>query len=136
MKKYFLFSIMILLAISSCKQKSKDMSDQNNPFFSKFDTPYEVPDFDGLREEHYLPAYQYAIKIHNEEIAAITNNTEPPDFANTIEALDRSGELIRTIENVFDNLNSAHTNDLHQSIAKEKAPLISGHNDDIRLNPV
>ena len=136
MKKYFLFSIMILLAISSCKQKSKDMSDQNNPFFSEFTTPYEVPDFDAIREEHYLPAYQYAIKIHNEEIAAITNNTEPPDFTNTIEALDRSGELIRTIENVFDNLNSAHTNDLHQSIAKEKAPLISGHNDDIRLNPV
>ena len=136
MKKYFLFNIIILIAFCSCKPKSKDMADQNNPFFSEFNTPFGVPDFDAIREEHYMPAYQYAIKVHNEEIASITNNTEPPDFSNTIEALDRSGKLIRTVENVFDNLNSANTNDVHQAIAKEKAPLISGHNDDIRLNPV
>ena len=136
MKKYFLFNIIILIAFCSCKPKSKDMADQNNPFFSEFNTPFGVPDFDAIREEHYMPAYQYAIEVHNEEIASITNNTEPPDFSNTIEALDRSGKLIRTVENVFDNLNSANTNDVHQAIAKEKAPLISGHNDDIRLNPV
>jgi peptidyl-dipeptidase Dcp len=135
MKKLLLLSVMILLTISACKQKKSDMPDKNNPFFSDFKTPYEVPDFDAINEEHYLPAYKYAIEVHNEEIAVITNNPEPPDFINTIEAYDRSGALINKIENVFDNLNSAHTNELLQSIAKEKAPLIAEHNDDIRLNP-
>lgn len=136
MKQYLIFSMMILMIISSCKQKSKDMSDQNNPFFSEFSTPFKVPDFGAIREEHYLPAYQHAIQAHNEEIASITNNPEIPDFTNTIEALDQSGELLHSIENIFDNLNSAHTNDIHQSIAKEKASIISEHDDDIRLNPV
>ena len=126
---------MILLTISACKQKQSDMSDKNNPFLSEFKTPYEVPDFGIIKEEHYLPAYKYAIEVHNREIADIINNPEPPDFINTIEALDRSGALIDKIENVFENLNSAHTNELMQSIAKETAPLISEHNDDKRLNP-
>ncbi len=135
MKKLLFLSTMILLIISACKQKQSDMSDKNNPFLSEFKTPYEVPDFGVIKEEHYLPAYKYAIEVHNREIADIINNPEPPDFINTIEALDRSGALINKIENVFDNLNSAHTNELIQSIAKETAPLISEHNDDKRLNP-
>jgi peptidyl-dipeptidase Dcp len=110
------------------------MDGQNNPLLSEFTTSYKVPDFEAIKEEHYMPAYQQAIKLHNEEINSISENPEIPDFTNTIEALDQSGELLRTIESIFDNLNSAHTNDVHQSIAKEKAPLISGHNDDIRLN--
>jgi peptidyl-dipeptidase Dcp len=126
---------MILLTFSACKQKKSDMPDPNNPFFSDFKTPYEVPDFDAIKEEHYMPAYRYAIEVHNDEISVIINNAEPPDFFNTIEALDKSGALLTKIENVFGNLNSAHTNDLLQSIAKEKAPLISEHYDDIRLNP-
>lgn len=126
---------MILLAFSACQQKKSEMPDKNNPFLSEFKTPYEVPDFETINEEHYMPAYKYAIEIHNEEIAEIVNNPEPPDFVNTIEAYDRSGALIDKIENVFGNLNSANTNELLQSIAKEKAPLISGHNDDVRLNP-
>jgi len=135
MKKLLLLSIMILLTLSACQQKKSEMPDKSNPFLSEFKTPYEVPDFEAINEEHYMPAYNSAIEIHNEEIAEIVNNPEPADFVNTIEAYEKSGALIDKIENVFGNLNSAHTNELLQSIAKEKAPLISGHNDDIKLNP-
>jgi peptidyl-dipeptidase Dcp len=126
---------MILLTLSSCNQKKSDMPDKNNPLLSEFKTPYEVPDFEAIKEAHWLPAYKYAIEVHNKEIAEIINNPAPADFKNTIEALDRSGALLDQIGNIFDNLNSANTNDQMQAIAKEKAPLISGHNDDIRLNP-
>ncbi len=135
MKKYFLLCIFALLAISSCKQKSKEMFDPTNPFFSAFNTPFEVPDFGAIREEHYMPAYKYAIEVHNKEIDGIINNPELPDFANTFEAMDRSGAMIRKIDQIFNNLNSSVTNDKLQAIAKEKAPLLSGHRDDIQLNP-
>ena len=135
MKKTVLFILFFIVTICSCNQKSKKMYDQNNPFFSAFNTPYEVPDFDAIEEEHYLPAYKYAIDVHNEEISDIISNPDPPDFINTIEALDRSGGMIRKIDDVFNNLNSSVTSDKLQAIAKEKAPLLSGHRDDIRLNP-
>jgi peptidyl-dipeptidase Dcp len=135
MKKFVLFILFVIAMISSCKEKSKEMYDSDNPFFSAYDTPYEVPDFSAIKEEHYLPAYQYAIDIHNKEISEIIDNPETPDFSNTIEALDRSGAMIRKIEHVFNNLNSSVTSDELQAIAKEKAPLLSGHRDDIRLNP-
>lgn len=135
MKKCFLLSIIALLTLSNCKQKSSEMYDPTNPFFNAFNTPFEIPDFNSIREEHYMPAYQYAIDVHNEEIDEIINNPEPPDFVNTIEALDHSGAMIRKIDHVFGNLNSSITNDQLQAIAKEKAPLLSGHRDDIQLNP-
>ncbi|KPK86511.1 MAG: peptidase M3 [Bacteroides sp. SM23_62_1] len=135
MKKLLLLSALFLVFLSTCKQKSREMYDPANPFFNAFNTPYEVPDFGSIREEHYMPAYQYAIDAHNKEIAEIIENPEPPDFTNTVEALDRSGALIRKIDQIFNNLNSSITNDNYQAIAKEKAPLLSGHKDDIQLNP-
>jgi peptidyl-dipeptidase Dcp len=135
MRNALLFSAMILFTLSSCNQKKNDMPDKNNPLLSEFNTPHEVPDFETIKEAHWLPAYKYAVEVHNKEIAEIINNPEPADFKNTIEALERSGALLDKIGNVFDNLNSANTNDQMQAIAKEKAPLISGHIDDIRLNP-
>ncbi len=135
MKKMLLLSAIIMLTISACKQKQGKMPDKNNPLLSEFKTPYQVPDFEVIKEPHYIPAYKDAIEIHNKEVSEIINNPEPADFKNTIEALDRSGTILDEIDNVFNNLNSANTNDQMQAIAKEKAPLISEHNDDIRLNP-
>ena len=135
MKKLLLLTSIYLLIINACNQKQNDMSVKNNPLLNIFKTPYEVPDFAAIKEEHYLPAYKYSIEIHNKEISEILDNPEPADFANTIEALERSGALLDKIGNIFDNLNSAYTNDQMQAIAKEKAPLIADHNDDIRLNP-
>jgi len=105
-----------------------------NPFFSEFDTPFHVPPFDKIKEEHYLPAFIEGIEQHNKEIEAIANNPEPPTFENTIEALEKSGALLRRVSNVFDVLNASMTNERMQEIAKKVAPLRSKHWDDIYLN--
>ncbi|MCP2520994.1 M3 family metallopeptidase [SCandidatus Aminicenantes bacterium Aminicenantia_JdfR_composite] len=125
-----------LLIIVSCLLFLVSFSSKQleNPFFSEFDTPFQVPPFDKIKEEHYLPAFIEGMKQHNKEIEAIANNPEPPTFENTIEALEKSGTLLRRVSNVFDVLNASMTNERMQEIAKRVAPLRSKHWDDIYLN--
>lgn len=105
-----------------------------NPFFETYTTPFEVPPFDKILNAHYLPAFQEGMKQHNADIEKIASNTAAPDFANTIEALDRSGDLLTRVSAVFFNIKEANTNDSINAIAEEVAPLLSQHNDAILLN--
>jgi peptidyl-dipeptidase Dcp len=105
-----------------------------NPFFEAYTTPYEVPPFDKILNIHYLPAFQEGMKQQNIEIEQITNNKEAPGFTNTIEALDRSGDLLTRVSAVFFNVKEANTNDSINAIAEEVAPLLSQHRDAILLN--
>ncbi|MGD9899135.1 MAG: M3 family metallopeptidase [Calditrichaceae bacterium] len=109
--------------------------EESNPFFSEYDTPFGVPPFSKIKEEHFMPAYKEGMKQQKREIEAIVSNTEAPTFENTIDAMERSGALLIKVSDVFDNLTSANTNDNLQEIAKDVTPLLSGHNDDINLNP-
>ena len=108
--------------------------DNDNPFFHPFKTPFGTPDFTKIKVEHYMPAFKKGISEHLKEIDAIINNKQKPDFKNTIEALDRSGELLRKVSGVFFNLLAADTNDKMQEIARKITPLLSKHEDDILLN--
>ncbi len=121
--------ILGVLAVSCAEQES-------NPFFSDFNTPFGVPPFDLIKADHYLPGFAEGIEEQNEEVAAIASNPETPSFENTIEALETSGALLRKVRRVFFNMTSANTNDALQGIAKEVAPMLSKHGDDILLNPV
>jgi peptidyl-dipeptidase Dcp len=105
-----------------------------NPFYSEFDTPFGVPPFDEIRLEHYMPAFEEGMERHRGEIDAIVNNPEAATFQNTIEALELSGDMLRRASNVFFNMNSANTSDEMQEIAKEVAPKLSKHRDDIIFN--
>ncbi|WP_394351621.1 M3 family metallopeptidase [Lunatibacter salilacus] len=105
-----------------------------NPFFEAYDTPFEVPPFDKIKNEHFAPAVREGIVQKEKEVDAIVNNPEAPTFANTVEALEYSGETLSKVSRVFSNLNSANTNDELQAIAKELAPEISKHSDNINLN--
>ncbi len=116
-----------------CDKSGK--TDASNPFLKSYDTPFEVPPFDQIRFGHYKPAYEEALSRHNKEIDAIADNPDAPDFGNTIAALDNSGLLLDQVSAVFNNLNSAHTNDSIQALAKELAPRLSAHRDNISLNP-
>ena len=115
-------------------QPTENMRQNVNPFFTPYGTPYDAPPFDRIREEHFIPAYERAMEQQVKEIAAITGSSETPAFDNTIEALERSGSLLRRVDNVFSNLKSAHTNEELQEIAKTMAPKLSRHGDDILLN--
>ncbi|RLD27766.1 MAG: M3 family peptidase [Bacteroidetes bacterium] len=99
-----------------------------------FTTPYNTAPFSKIHNKDFLPAFKKAIKKAKTEIDAIIDNSETPNFKNTIEALDFSGEQLDRISSIFFNLNSAETNDEIQKIAQKVSPLLSEFSNDITLN--
>lgn len=96
--------------------------------------PFDAAPFSKIKTEHFKPAFLHAIETAREEIDAITANPEPPTFANTLEALEFSGQLLDRISSIFFNLNAAETNTEIQQIAQEVSPLLSEFGNDITLN--
>ena len=113
---------------------SAELKKDENPFLKKFNTPFNVPPFNIIKEEHYVPAFKEGIKENRLEIDKIINNSERPTFENTIEELELSGKLLRKISMVFFSLLSSNTTGGMQQIAREVAPLLSENSDDIFLN--
>ena len=105
-----------------------------NPFFSASTLPFQSPPFDRIRESDYAPALEEGMKRQLAEIEAIAENREPPTFANTIEAMERSGELLTRVAKVFLNLAQSNTSDGIQKIKAEEAPKLAAHQDAIYLN--
>lgn len=99
-----------------------------------FNNKYNSAPFSYIENEDYLPTFKEAINQAKQEIENITNNADSPDFKNTIEALDFSGEQLDRISSIFFNLNSAETNETIQKIAQEVSPLLSEFSNDITLN--
>lgn len=134
--KIMLLVLIISAVMISCGgQKKEKPAVSENPFFTEWTTPFAAPPFDRIKVEHFQPAIQEGIKRHQEEIKTIADNPEPPTFANTLEALDRSGLLLDRVEKVMENLLLANTSDELQAVAQEMAPVISAHYDGIYLNP-
>lgn len=135
MKKLgFIVIIVIAFMDTSCKTKDAKHQASGNPFFSAYDTPFEVPPFNLIKNEHYMPAFTEGMKQQNDEIKQIVDNKEAPTFSNTIEALDFSGRLLTNVSYVFYSLTSANTNDTLQTIQKEISPVLAAHNDNIIMN--
>ncbi len=120
----------ILFSCSSEDEKNDDM----NPFYQAYDTPFEVPPFDRIENNHFEPAIRRGMEEEEQEINAIAENSEPATFENTIVAMENSGDLLRRVSTVFFNLNSANTSDEIQKIARDLAPDLSKHSDNITLN--
>jgi peptidyl-dipeptidase Dcp len=108
--------------------------DKNNPFFSPYKTPLNTPPFNLIKNEHFVPAIKEGIRRQQAEIDAIANNKTAPTFANTLGALDASGQLLSEVSSVFGALQGSDTNAAIQAIAKEISPLTAAHSDNIRLN--
>jgi len=136
MKRIIGLILLSGIIFTACNSETKDKENKmnTNVLLEKFDTPFEVPPFDQIKQSDYVPAYKEAIKQHDAEIEAIVNNTEEPTFENTIEALELSGQLLNRIDNIFNNLTSTNSDSVMQAIAKEVSPLMSAHSDDIYLN--
>lgn len=105
-----------------------------NPFLSDYATPFGVPPFDLIENDHFVPAYKAGIEAQEAEIEAIVSSSITPDFENTIAAFDLSGELLRKVSGVFDKLRSAETSDEIDSIAKILVPITSAHRSNLMLN--
>lgn len=105
-----------------------------NPFSKPFATHYETIPFNSIKIEHYEPAFEQAIEEHQSEIDAIVSNPQAPTFANTIEAMEYSGEMLNRVSSVFFNLLSAESNDEMMDISQRLSPKLSAHSNNINLN--
>ncbi|WP_445719089.1 M3 family metallopeptidase [Flavobacterium sp.] len=130
-KTLLLFSALTSAVSIQSQDKNKTAM---NPFFETYTTPYQVPPFDLIKIEHFKPAILEGIKKQEAEINAIVSNKEKATFDNTVLSMENSGKLLSKVSTVFYNLNSANTNEEIQAIAKELAPKLSAHNDNIYLN--
>jgi peptidyl-dipeptidase Dcp len=106
-----------------------------NPFASPSPLPFQAPPFDRIKDADYAPAFEEGMKRQLAEIAAIADDPARPTFANTIEAMERSGELLTRVARVFFNMDQSNTNAAIQKIKAEMAPRLSAHSDAISLNP-
>jgi peptidyl-dipeptidase Dcp len=130
MKTKLIVFLLATAGLCSCTKTQKN----DNPFFNKYDTPFEVPPFDLIKASHFMPAYLKGFEEENKEIDAIINNPQEPTFENTIKAMQYTGELLDKVSGAFGILSGAYTNDSLQAINKELSPLQSKHRDDINLN--
>ncbi len=106
-----------------------------NPLLTPSTLPFQAPPFDKIKDSDYLPAFEEGMKQHLAEIRKIADNPEPATFANTLEAMERSGETLTRVSRIFFGLVQADTNDARQKIQEEIAPKLAAHQDEISLDP-
>ena len=129
--RLFAFATLIMTFISCNKQKMVG----DNPFFEEvWQTPYGVPPFDRIEFEHYKPAFERGMSLHNEEITAIVENKQEPSFENTILAYDNSGQMLYRVSTVFEMLAAADTDEQMQALSAEIMPQMAAHDDAIMMN--
>ena len=137
MKKSLMLLAILALAMSSCTTKTetaKPALSEVNPFFTEWSTPFQTPPFDSIKDAHFMPAFKEGMARQMKEVDAIAASPEPAGFANTVEALDRTGDLLNKVSNVFFALSENDTSEARQAIEAEVSPLLSKHADDILLN--
>jgi peptidyl-dipeptidase Dcp len=106
-----------------------------NPFFAPSTLPYGLPPFAEITDADYRPAFDRGFEEHLAEIAAVAKNPDPPTFENTLVPLEKSGQTLERVANVFFNKSSADSTDFTNELEEEIAPLLAAHSDALRLNP-
>ena len=95
--------------------------DSSNPFAHDNTLPYQAPEYDKIRTEHFVPALKFAMAEQKKEIDAIANQTEAPTFENTLVAMQKTGQRFMRVAYVFDNMTNAYTNDELKYCYRRKA---------------
>ena len=127
MKSKFVSAGLALALITSC-------NNMENPLLTESTAPFGAPEFDKIKTEHYLPAFEAAIAEAKAEVDAIVANTEEPTFENTIEAMEYSGKTLNTVAGIFYNLMEANTDDQMQTVAEQIAPMMTEFSMYVSLN--
>ena len=126
--------LLITMALAATTMVAGAATD--NPFFhyKEWKTPHGTYPFNEIKAEHYMPAFEEAMKQGLADIDAIVNNPAAPTFQNTIEAYEKSGEMLTIVAGCFYNLTSSETNEQLQQIEMELSPKLSDYSSTIRLN--
>ena len=127
MTKKLLIAGSALALICSCNS-------MENPLLKESSAPFGAPEFDKIKNEHYLPAFEAGITEAKAEIDAIVANQEEPTFENTIEAMEVSGQTLNNVAGIFFNLMEANTNDEMQEIAEKVSPMLTEYSMYVSLN--
>ncbi len=123
------------LTVPAGSAPARFMDDDSNPLLAPWTTPFGMPPFDRVRPEHFAPAFEQAMRAHLQEIAAIAADPAAPNFANTVEALQRSGRLLDRIGSVFSNLVASLGGDALQATDLEMSPKLAQHAMRVSLDP-
>ncbi|MFO7654277.1 MAG: M3 family metallopeptidase [Candidatus Krumholzibacteriia bacterium] len=113
---------------------SSSLADTENPLLAPYGTAFDVPPFDRILPAHFEPAFEAGMEQERAEVAAIAGDPEPPSFENTIAALDRAGELLRSVQSVFYGLTGANTGEELQQVNQRVSPRLAAHRDEMRLD--
>ena len=140
MKRNYALLLVLCLFVpltgqAATKTAAKKTTTAANPFYKVSTLPFHAPPFDKIRESHFKPALEQGMKENLAEVEKIANSKQPATFANTIEAMERSGALLTRAAKVFFALTGANTSDGIQKIEAEESPKLTAHNDAIFLNP-
>ena len=127
--KKIIFALTLMAAVACAPKKA------SNPFLSEWDTPYGIPDFSAVEEEHYLPAVEAGIEQQQAEIDAIIANTEAPTFENVVAAYEKSGAILDRVVGVLFNLSETDGTASLNAIVEKVLPMLSAHSDNITMNP-
>ena len=126
MIKKLILAGVALAFITGCKME--------NPLLSESKAPFGAPEFDKIKTEHYLPAFETGINEAKAEIDAIVANPDEPSFENTIEAMEYAGQTLNKVAGIFYNLMEAHTSDEMQAIAEQVSPMLTEYSMYVSLN--
>ncbi|MEO1009911.1 MAG: M3 family metallopeptidase [Bacteroidota bacterium] len=125
----------LLLALMGCKQKEAPKPESKNVLLQEWTGPYGgVPTFDQMKVEDVKPAILQGIELHLAEINAIANNSEAPNFKNTIEEMERAGKAVERSSTYYGILSSNRSSPEFRAVQKELAPLFSGYQSKITQN--
>ena len=112
--------LMTACILCACEQHT-------NPLLTSSELPYGAPPFSQIKSSDYLPAFEEGFKQHKKEIDAIASNPEEPNFANTIDALEKSGQLLARVEGIFYNINETDADNVMKETEKKITPIATDH---------
>jgi peptidyl-dipeptidase Dcp len=105
-----------------------------NPLLAESTLPYHLPPFAAIEEQHFFPAFEQGMAEQLAEVERIATNPQAPTFANTVEALERSGQLLRRTEAVFWTRTSSHATEAIREVESTVAPLLTHHRDTVLMD--
>jgi peptidyl-dipeptidase Dcp len=126
--------ILIMISTSMPVLAAKGEFGPSNPFFAPSPLPFQAPPFDKIKDSDYQPAIEAGMAQQREEVRAIADNPASPTFGNTIQALEKSGQLFNRVMLVFGALCGANLNAELAKVQDLEAPRLAAHQDAIFLD--